>query len=108
MLDDMLWDCVYQHLTPLATCVWVGGREEPRALWSKIIVVDVDDGDGFVRKEVVGSFVKHTGGVIAEDGLRLDMKIRHHGVAVPPAHHLDIAEIHLAMEQCHGPACTQG
>jgi hypothetical protein len=85
----------------------LGGREEPKALGSKIIIVDVDDGDGFVRKKIVGSFV-NTGGIIAEDGLRLDMKVTHHSVAVPPAHHPDVAEIHLAMWQCHGVAGTQG
>jgi hypothetical protein len=78
------------------------------ALESIIIVAYVDDGDGLVRKEAVGSFINHKGGIIAEDGRRLDMKITHHGVAVPSAHHPDVAEIHLAMEQRHGPACAQG
>jgi hypothetical protein len=49
----------------------LGGWEEPEALGSKIIVVNVDDWDGFVQKEAVGAFVKHAGGILAEDGLRL-------------------------------------
>jgi hypothetical protein len=64
----------------------LGGGGEPRALGSNIIIVDVDDWDGLVRKEAVVSFVEHTGGIIAEDGLPLDMKITHDGVAVPSAH----------------------
>jgi hypothetical protein len=78
-------------LTPSATSVWVGEWEEPRALGSKFIVVDVDDGDGFVRKEALVSFVEHTGGIIAEYGLRLNTKVTHHGVAVPSAHHPYVA-----------------
>jgi hypothetical protein len=48
------------------------------------------------------------GGKSTEDGLRLDMKVSHHGVAVSPAHHPDVAEIHLAMYECHGAAGAQG
>jgi hypothetical protein len=84
---------------------WVGGWEEPRALGSIIIIVDIDDGDGLVQKEAVVSFVEHTGGIIAEGCM--DMNIMHHGVAVLSAHHPDVAELHFAMRQRHGPASVQ-
>jgi hypothetical protein len=47
----------------------LGGWEEPRALGSNIIVVDIDDWDSLVRKEAVVSFIENMGGIIAEDGL---------------------------------------
>jgi hypothetical protein len=75
----------------------LGGWEDPLALGSKIIFVNVDDWDGFVRKEPVGFFVKHAGGIIAEYGLRLYMQVTHHGVAMPSTHHPDVAEIYLAV-----------
>jgi hypothetical protein len=75
----------------------LGGQKEPMALGSILTVVDIDDGDGLVWKEAVGSFVKYTGGIMAEDGLRLDMKLTRHGIAVPSAHHPDVSEIHLAV-----------
>jgi hypothetical protein len=69
----------------------LGGWEDPRALGSNIIVADVDDWDGLIRKEAAVSFIEHTGRIIAEDGLGLDIKIMHHGVAVPSTHHPDVA-----------------
>jgi hypothetical protein len=75
----------------------LGGWEEPYALGSKVIVVNVDDWDGFVRKEAVGSFVKHAGGILAEDGLCLYVQVTHHYVAMPLTHNPDVAEINLAM-----------
>jgi hypothetical protein len=49
------------------------GGEELSALRSKIIIVGVDDWDGFFLKEAVDSFVEHMGGVVAQDGLYLHM-----------------------------------
>jgi hypothetical protein len=86
----------------------LSGWEEPKALGSKIIVVNVDDWDGFVRKEAVGSFVKHAGGIIAEDGLRLYMHATHHCADMPPTHHPDVAEIYLAVQKGYGPTSAQG
>jgi hypothetical protein len=86
----------------------LGGWEEPDALGSKIIVVNVDNWDGFVRKEAVGSFVKHAGGILAEDGLCLYVQVTHHCIAMPSTHHTDVAEINLAIQEGHSPASAQG
>jgi hypothetical protein len=64
------------------------GREEPRALGQNIIIVGVDDWDGFIQKEAVDSFLGHMGGIIAENWSHLDVKVTHHGIAVPPTHHM--------------------
>jgi hypothetical protein len=97
----MLWDFVYPHLTPSATCV-LGGREEPQALGLNVIILHIYDWDGFVQKEAVVSVVEHTVCIVSEDWLCLDMEVTHHVVAIPPNHHPYVAEVHLAMDEGHG------
>jgi hypothetical protein len=75
---------------------------------SNIIVVDIDDWDGFILKEAVFSFIGHMGGIIAEDGLHLDMKVTYHGAPGSPIRHLFVAYIHPTIEQGHTPTSSQG
>jgi hypothetical protein len=70
--------------------------------------IDVDDNDGFVRKEVVGSLVEHTDDEVAHNWLCLDINIVHHGVDVPSSQHYNVIHIHVDMEQCHGSSRAQG
>jgi hypothetical protein len=78
------------------------GRAGLRSWVSKIIVIDVDDWDSFVRKEAVVSFVEHMGGIIAEDWLCLYKKVSHHGVTILPTRRPFVAQIHVIMAQGHG------
>jgi hypothetical protein len=67
-----------------------------------------DDWYGFVREEALVSFIEHVGGIIANNELCLEIEVPHHGVAVPPTHHMDVAAVSSAMEQGHGTSFPQG
>jgi hypothetical protein len=45
-----------------------------------LVIVNVNNGDGFVGLEGIGAFIEHIGGVVANGGLCVHMLISHHGV----------------------------
>jgi hypothetical protein len=82
MLDAALWWLRVPAFYSIRNLCWVGGERACALLgWClEIIVVDVDDWDGLVRKEAVGSFVEHPIGIVAHDWLCLEVEISHHSV----------------------------
>jgi hypothetical protein len=57
-------------IDPMSPCV-VGGWERVACHSRDLVVVNVNDGDGFVGLEGICTFVEHLGGVVANDGLCL-------------------------------------
>jgi hypothetical protein len=111
MLDALTEWRVYQHLTPCSTLCWagrVGGKRDGALLGSIIVVINVDDRDGLVRKEAVGSLVEHMDGEVAHNRFGLHMQVLHHIVAIPAAHHVYVVHVDSPMKECHCSTGPQG
>jgi hypothetical protein len=89
----------------------LGGMGEERAgalLGLIIVVIDVNDRDGLVPEESVGSLVEHTGDVVAHNRLSLHMQVSHHSVTIPVAHHVYVVHVDSPIKECHGATGPQG
>jgi hypothetical protein len=65
------------------------------------IIIHINDGGGFVREEGVIDVIEHFGVELANDGLRLDVEVAHHAIAVTSPHHADVHQVDASMEHFH-------
>jgi hypothetical protein len=73
-----------------------------------LIAMSVDYGNHFVRNEGVGSLIVYLGHIVVDDGLRLDVKIAHHSIAMPSAHHPNDVKVNLPANHNHGAVAMKG
>jgi hypothetical protein len=66
------------------------------------IMVNIVDGDHFVRQKLVCAVVELCCGEVLHDWLRLHVQVPTHGIAMPPPKYLDKVEVDLATNQRHG------
>jgi hypothetical protein len=52
--------------------------------------------------------MKHAGGKISHDRVRLNVQVPHHGVTLPPAEEFDDVRVHLCAKQGHGTPGAKG
>jgi hypothetical protein len=98
----------HQHFTPCSTLCWAVEERAGGILGLIIIIINVNDRDGLVWKEDVGSLVEHTGGVVAHNWMSLHMQVSHHSVTIPANHHAYVVHADSSMKECHGATGSQG
>jgi hypothetical protein len=99
---------VYPYLTPCSTLYCVGVKRAGALLGLIIVIIHVDDRDGLVWKEAIGSLVEHTGSIVAHNRLGLHMQVSHHSVAIPAAHHMHVVHVDSPMDERHRSTGSQG
>ena len=52
--------------------------------------------------------IEHQGGVVLDERQSMTMKVTKHGVATPTPDNADFIGVHIAKEECHGAAITEG
>jgi hypothetical protein len=62
----------------------------------------VVEGGGFLREEITSTIIEHGWGEFNHDRSRLELKVSHHGVAMPAAKHADGVVINVSIEKGHG------
>jgi hypothetical protein len=67
-------------------------------------MVNVVDGDHFVRQKLVCAVVEHCRGEVLHDWLGLHVQVPNHGIAIPPPNDSDKVDVDLATKQRHGTA----